>query len=571
MTCGYDGASRHRDYSPRRPAGVDSAPPVPEPRPPPGPLLKKTRGGPPRKEEPVPDQPKWFQTTAIDYPNSRPHIGTAFEKVGADVQARYRRMEGYAVFFLMGNDENTVKVSKRAAELGQDTQAYCDGMARQFREVWDALDISYDTFIQTSSERHKACCRKFIQKVYDNGYIEKGSYEGWYCDGCEEFKSDKVHTENAGNCPTHRRPLVRRAEPCYLFKLSAFQDRLLAHYKANPDFIQPESRRNEMISLIETEGLRDVNISRTGEDWGIRVPFDPEFTIYVWFDALLTYITGIGYGDDEATFRRYWPADTHFIGKDITRFHCALWPAMLWAAGEEAPRKVFSHGFVNNNGQKMGKTLGNIVDPMEIIARSNADAYRYFFLRECPYPSDGDYSGQRYEEVYTTDLGNTYGNLLSRVVTVAAKSLGGVLPGTAGRPPEPVAAGFDPAALVDEVRGHVENCRYNQALAAVMQKVLYPANKYVDETKPFTVVKTDPAAASRILFNLTEPLRAASILLKPFIPRSAETVYAALSFAKPWADVRYADAASPEVPAADLRVTAELVDGKPRPLFPRLG
>ncbi|HQR43320.1 MAG TPA: class I tRNA ligase family protein, partial [Gemmatales bacterium] len=236
---------------------------------------------------------KFFLTTAIDYPNSRPHIGTAFEKLGADVQARYRRMEGNDVFFLMGNDENTLKVAKRAAELGQPTQAYCDDMAQQFQSIWKALDISYDIFIQTSHERHKVCCRKFIQKVYDNGHIYKGQYEGWYCDGCEEFKSDKQHTENNGLCPNHKTPLTRRAEPCYFFALSKFQNRLLKHYEENPDFVQPESRRNEILSLIKTEGLQDINISRRGEEWGIRIPFDEEYTIYVWFDALLTYITGI--------------------------------------------------------------------------------------------------------------------------------------------------------------------------------------------------------------------------------------------------------------------------------------
>src|SRR5258705_6426529 len=227
------------------------------------------------------DARRFYLTTAIDYPNSRPHIGTAFEKIGADVQARYRRQQGGRVFFLMGNDENTVKVSKKAAELGLPTQAYCDDMARQFREVWDALDISCDIFIQTSHERHKQCCRTFIQKVYDNGHIYKGAYEGWYCEGCEEFKTDKQHAENAGLCPNHRTTLIRRTEECYFFRLSSFQDRLLAYYKENPDFIQPESRRNEIVSLIENEGLRDVNITRTGEDWGIRVPFDERFTIYV--------------------------------------------------------------------------------------------------------------------------------------------------------------------------------------------------------------------------------------------------------------------------------------------------
>ncbi len=384
------------------------------------------------------DKPRWFQTTAIDYPNSRPHIGTAFEKLGADVQARYRRMEGFDVYFLMGNDENTLKVADRAKELGQDPQAYCDDMAKQFQDVWKALDIQYDVFIQTSSERHKQCCRKFIQKVFDNGYIYKGTFEGWYCPGCEEFKTEKLHAENAGQCPIHKRPLIRRSEPCYYFKLSAFKDRLLKHLKENSDFVQPESRRNEMIGFIEAEGLNDLNISRHGEEWGIRLPFDPEFTIYVWFDALLTYITGIGYGDDEAMFRKYWNPEAmqlHFIGKDITRFHTHIWPAMLWAAGEEAPKRVFSHGFVTVDGSKMGKSMGNVVEPLEIIKKSSVDAYRYFFMRECPFPGDGDYSGQRYEEVYNSELANNLGNLLSRCLTLITKNYELVLTGTAGKFP----------------------------------------------------------------------------------------------------------------------------------------
>ena len=516
-------------------------------------------------------KPRWFQTTAIDYPNSRPHIGTAFEKVGADVQARYRRMEGYDIFFLMGNDENTLKVADRAKELGEEPQAYCDRMAGEFQAVWKALDISYDVFIQTSHERHKQCCRKFAQKVYDNGHIYKGEYSGWYCPGCEEFKSDKVHAENAGQCPNHKRPLVRRSEPCWYFRLSAFKDRLLAHLKDNPGFVQPESRRNEMIGFIEAEGLDDLNISRHGEEWGIRLPFDPDFTIYVWFDALLTYITGIGYGDDEGLFRKNWPADVHFIGKDITRFHTLIWPAMLWAAGEEAPRQVFSHGFVNNNGQKMGKTMGNVVDPVEIIARSNSDAYRYYFMRECPFPTDGDYSGQRYEEVYNSELANNLGNLFSREMTITYKNFGGVFAGTAGKVPEPVVPGLDLRAFVETVRGHVEGCRYNLALQAVVQDFLTPTNQYLEANAPWKLVKTDPEAAKRVLFNAVQSLRVASILLKPFIPRSAEAIYTGFNFPKPWAEVRYADAAELAAQPDDLRVTAELVDGKVKPLFPRIG
>ncbi len=518
---------------------------------------------------------KFFLTTAIDYPNSRPHIGTAFEKLGADVQARYRRMEGYDVFFLMGNDENTLKVAKRAAELNLGTQAYCDDMANQFKSIWDALQISYDTFIQTSHERHKVCCRKFIQKVYDNGHIYKGQYEGWYCDGCEEFKSDKQHTENNGLCPNHKTPLTRRAEPCYFFKLSAFQDRLLTYYESNPEFIEPESRRNEIISLIKNEGLQDVNISRKGEEWGIRIPFDEEFTIYVWFDALLTYITGIGYGDDEATFKKYYPADIHFIGKDITRFHCALWPAMLWAADLEAPKKVFGHGFVYIKGEKISKSLGNAIEPMDIITQFSADAFRYYFMRECPFPGDGDFSWDRFREVFNSELANNLGNLLSRCLTLITKNYESVLIGTGGQSPGRDGGlvsvpGLNLSTFVAEVRSHVEACRYNQALQEIIQCFLTPTNQYLETNAPWKLVKTDKEAAKTVLFNAVQSLRVASILLKPFIPTSAEAIYRSFNFPKAWEEVKYADAADLTPQAEDLRVTAALVDGKVKPLFPRI-
>src|SRR5579875_3929588 len=357
---------------------------------------------------------RYFLTTAIDYPNSRPHIGTAFEKLGADVQARYRRMQGYEVFFLMGNDENTIKVAKRAAELGIDPKAYCDDMARQFREVWRALEISYDDFIQTSEARHHEGCRKFIQKVYDNGYIYKGNYEGWYCEGCESFKTEKDLDDNRC-CPIHKIPAVRRSEPCHYFALSKFQERLIRFYEENPDFIQPESRRNEILNLVQTE-LRDVNITRWGQKWGICVPFDPEQTIYVWFDALLNYITGIGYGTDEERFGRLWPADVHVIGKDITRFHCALWPAMLTSAGLPLPRMVFGHGFVYRKDeetgevQKLSKSLGNVVEPMELIQKFSSEAFRYYFMSQCPFGGDGEFSFERFAAVYNADLADNLGN-----------------------------------------------------------------------------------------------------------------------------------------------------------------
>lgn len=521
------------------------------------------------------DRPKFFITTAIDYPNSRPHIGTAFEKIGADVQARYRRMQGFDVFFLMGNDENTLKVARKAAEVGMDVQAYCNDMARQFREVWDALDISYDEFVQTSEPRHHHCARTFIQKVYDNGYIRKDAFEGWYCNGCEAFKTEQEIKDAGGVCPNHKIPPVRRSEPCYYFEQSKFRERLLKLYEEHPDFIQPESRRNEMIALLE-EGLNDLNITRTGEQWGIRVPWDEEFTIYVWFDALLTYITGIGYAADESQFRRWWPCDIHFIGKDITRFHCATWPAMLLAAGLEPPKQVFGHGFVyvkneeTGSVEKISKSLGNVVEPMEIITKFSSDAFRYYFTRECPFPGDGEFSWTRFAEVYNSDLANNLGNLFSRVVTLVTKNYGGRLDGTAGSAPA-VLGDPDRASLIRQIQRHVEACQYNQALEKLWRQVLDPANQHADQQAPWKLVKSDKAAAAKVLFDLVEPLRVASIVLKPFLPRSAETIYRSFNFAKPWEQVRYEDAAVPAVQSEELRILAQLDTGKVKPLFPRIG
>jgi methionyl-tRNA synthetase len=516
------------------------------------------------------DPARYYLTTAIDYPNSRPHIGTAFEKLGADVQARYRRMQGYEVFFLMGNDENTVKVSKRAAELGEDPKAYCDDMARQFKEIWRALEISFDDFIQTSEPRHHAGCRQFIQTVYDNGHIYKGAYEGLYCEGCEEFKTEKQIREAGGVCPNHRTPPVRRSEPCYYFALSKFRDRLLAFYEANPDFIQPDSRRNEIVNLVQNE-LLDVNVSRLGQTWGIKIPFDEEYTIYVWFDALLNYATGVGYGTDPERFRKWWPADLHVIGKDITRFHCALWPAMCFAAGIEPPRRVFGHGFVYKKNEETGdvekisKALGNVVDPMDVITKFSAEAFRYYFMSQCPFPSDGEFGWVQFTKVYNADLANNLGNLYSRVMKLVGKNHGGVLAGTAGARPGAIVA--DLAGVVRQVQAHVEACEYHQALQKVWLQVLNPANKHVEDTKPWT---GDQEAAKHVLYDLAEVLRVVSILLKPFLPRSAETIYRSFNFPTPWEKVRYEDAAGWPARGEDLAVAEGLRGGSVAPLFPRI-
>jgi len=519
--------------------------------------------------------PKFFITTAIDYPNSRPHIGTAFEKIGADVQARYRRMEGLRVHFLMGNDENTIKVAKKAAELGRDPKEYCDDMARQFQDVWRALDISYDDFIQTSEPRHHAGCRKFIQKVYDAGYIYKGKYEGWYCEGCEAFKTEKELDENKC-CLIHKTPALKRSEPCHYFALSKFQEKLLAFYEERPDFIQPEARFNEVLAFVQRE-LRDVNITRSGQTWGIRVPFDEEFTIWVWFDALLNYITAIGYGSDEERFQEWWPADIHFIGKDITRFHCALWPAMLMAAGLEPPRMVFGHGFVYRKNEetgaveKLSKSLGNVVEPMEIITKFSSDAFRYYFLRECPFPGDGEFSWQRFADLYNADLAKKLGNLLSRVVTLITMNYEGLLRGTSGVEPAEIYSDIDTETTVQQVQGHIERCEYNQALERIWRQVVDPANQYIDKKAPWNLVKTDKLAAQQVLYDLVEQLRVVAILLKPFLPRSASTIYRSFNFKQPWEEVRHEDVWVHPGQGEDLRVLAALEGGKVKPLFPRIG
>lgn len=519
-----------------------------------------------------PRDPDFFYiTTAIDYPNSRPHIGTAFEKIGADVQARFQRMEGRRVRFQMGNDENTIKVSQRAAELGVDPKSYVDDMARQFREVWDALDVSYDDFIQTSEERHRVGCRKFIQKVFDAGDIYKKSYVGLYCDGCEAFKTEKEVAESNGACPNHpNTPLRRVEEENYFFRLSAYADRLLALYRERPDFIRPESRRNEILALVES-GLQDVSISRKGFTWGIPVPFDPEQTIYVWFDALLNYVTAVGYGadDEDDAFPAQWPADVHVIGKDITRFHCALWPAMLMSAGLPLPRAVFGHGFVLNKGAKIGKSAGNATDPMDVGRVRGSDAFRYYFMRECPFGADGNYSDERFAELYNADLANNLGNLYSRTLSMCVKYFGGKLENPGGAPPLEWRLDLDLPRLVDELRALIADFQYNVALQRVWLEVLDTANKYIDRTRPFSLVKTDPDATRVVLLNLAEALRVVAVLIAPFMPRTARIFHEAFNFEKPWERVRYLDAATPEIVEVRL-VTAPLVDGKPVPLFPKI-
>ena len=360
---------------------------------------------------------RFYLTTAIDYVNSRPHLGTAYEKICADVIARYKRLAGFDTWFLMGNDEHSQNVHKSAVEQGLDPTAYCDQMEQEFRKTWRALDLSFDDFIRTTEPRHKSGVADLVTRIHNAGDIYEGVYEGWYCIGCEAFKPEKELVD--GRCPLHPNSEPQWIkEKNYFFRLSKYQQRLIEHFKVHPEFVDPESRRNEQFRLIES-GLEDISISRAGQSWGIPLPWDSGSVVYVWFDALINYASAVGLGSDPDRFAQWWPADLHVIGKDITRFHTVIWPAMLMSAGVALPRKVFGHGFMTLSGQRMSKSMGTAVDPIDAANRHGVDPLRLYLTKEISFGGDGDFSWERYDERYNTDLANNLGNLVSRVTAMA--------------------------------------------------------------------------------------------------------------------------------------------------------
>lgn len=471
---------------------------------------------------------KFYITTAIDYVNSLPHVGTAYEKIGADVLARFKRLDGFEVRFQMGNDEHSVNVKKAADERGIDVKVYCDQMQVEFEDIWKKLWISYDGFIRTSEPHHIDGVRKLFKVISDKGDIYQSHYEGWYCESCEAFLTEKDLVDGA--CPNHKTKPKWLKEENYFFALSKYRDRLLDHIKKHPEFILPEIRRNEVVALLN-EGLEDISVSRASFPWGIPLPDDPAHVVYVWFDALINYITAVGYGWDEKRFEKWWPADVHVIGKDITRFHCVLWPAMLMSAGIKLPKTLFGHGFISLKGEKMSKTLGNVVTPFDVIKLYGADPLRYYLLREGGFGRDGDFTWENFIKRYNGDLANGLGNLVARTIGMATRFQSGKID-----PPEPSCIGEKEKLLQKEVEASLAKVKgfldltngeveFHNALATIWE-VMASADRYINEWKPWELAKKGKASQINcILYHLVESLRFVALELAPFIPKTAKDIW----------------------------------------------
>lgn len=464
---------------------------------------------------------KYYITTPIYYPSARLHIGHAYTTVYCDAIARWRRFCGEEVFFLTGSDDHGLKVQRAAEAEGMSPKAYVDQIVPTFKELWRRLDISYDDFIRTTEPRHHKVVQAIFQRLYDQGDIYKGTYEGWYCTPCETFWVESKLVE--GNCPDCGRPVEWVQEESYFFRISKYAPALLEHIEKHPEFIQPETRRNEMVSFIKG-GLEDLSVSRTTFDWGVPVPFDPKHVTYVWIDALTNYLTGIGYLHDEASYRKWWPADLHVVGKDILRFHTIIWPAILLAAGIELPKTVYGHGWLLTDTGKMSKSKGNVVDPMRLIDHFGSDAIRYFLLREVTFGQDARYNTQALIERINADLANDLGNSLHRSVAMLARFCSGVIPapGPEGERERSLRELADATRLA--VDQGVRSLRLNAALADLW-RLVGAVNKYIDESEPWTLAKNgERERLGTVMYHIFEALRIVGLLVYPFLPRTGERI-----------------------------------------------
>ena len=501
--------------------------------------------------------PRYYITTPIYYVNDVPHIGHAYTTVACDAMARFKRLDGYDVMYLTGTDEHGQKVETAAAAAGLDPLTFTNQVSQNFRDLLPVMNISNDDFIRTTEPRHIRSVQEVWRRLVANGHIYLGKYSGWYSVRDEAYFAESELVD--GTAPTGA-PVEWVEEPSYFFNLSKWQEPLLKFYDDNPDFIAPTSRRNEVISFVGS-GLRDLSISRTSFKWGVPVPDDDAHITYVWLDALTNYITATGFPDtDTDSYQQFWPADMHMVGKDILRFHAVYWPAFLLAAGLAPPRRVFAHGWWTSEGQKISKSLGNVIDPLELVETYGLDQVRYFLLREVPFGNDGDFSRAAMITRSNSDLANDLGNLSQRVLSFVAKNAGAKVPRPASFKTADEAMLAAAAGLLARVRADYEIQGFNRALEAIWE-VVGAANRYIDEQAPWTLRKTDPERMATVLYTLMEVLRHLAILMQPVVPDSAGRMLDQLAVPADARDFVHLDAAHRLVPGAKLP--------KPAPVFPR--
>lgn len=472
------------------------------------------------------DKKKFYITTPIYYPSDNFHIGHCYTTIIADAIARYKRLEGYDTFFLTGTDEHGQKIQKKAEDKGISPKEYVDVIVENAKDLWKSLGISYDKFIRTTDNEHVVAVQKIFKKLYDQGDIYKGEYKGLYCTPCESFWTESQLDEN-GNCPDCHREVHEVSEEAYFFKLSKYQKRLEEFLESNPDFIQPISRKNEMLNNFIKPGLEDLCVSRTSFDWGIPVIFDDKHVVYVWIDALSNYISALGYlSEDESLFKKYWPADLHIVGKEIVRFHTIIWPIMLMALDLPLPKQVFGHGWLIINGGKISKSLGNYKDPREYISLYGVDAVRYFVLREVPFGNDGNFSEEALINRTNADLANVLGNLVNRTIGMINKYFDGiVIDKKINEDIDTELINFV-LSLKDKIEDNMNNLEISVALDSIFE-VYRRCNKYIDETMPWILAKDESKKdrLATVLYNLIESIRIATVYLQAFLPGTAKKIF----------------------------------------------